>query len=127
MNNKNFNKQRGYIALIALLIVAAAGLTIGIAVSLRGIEEVQISYAGSQAAKARSLANACLEDGLEHLRNNWTNYSGSLSIGSNFCIIDTVVNGSSATLTAIGTVDIYSQKIQIQVDNTLEVVFWQEE
>ena len=119
--------QQGYIALIALLIIAAAGLTIGITVSLVGLDEVQIGYASTQAAKAKSVTNACIEDGLGRLRNNWANYSGTLSIDSNYCIIKTVVNGSLATVTATGTVDIYNQKIQIQVDNNLDVINWQED
>lgn len=125
--NNNFDNQQGYIALVALLIVAAVALTIGIAISLAGIEEIQISFGASQAAKAKTLANTCLEEGLELLRNQWANYSGSLSIDGNSCIITAVVNGSNATLTGRGTVDIYTQKIEVQVDSNLDVVFWQEE
>lgn len=122
----DFRRRRGgYIALIALLIVAAAGLTISIAVSLSGIEEIQISYSNSVATKAKSLANSCLEEGLERLRNNWTNYSGALSIAGGSCIINTEITDNVATLTAFGTVDIYTQKIQIQVNNDLEVINWQ--
>ena len=122
-----YKNQQGYIALVALLIVVAAGLTIGIAVSLGGIEELQMSFGSSQAARAKSLANACIEEGLERLRNNWANYSGSLLIGGNSCIINTVVSGSNATLLVVGNVDIYSQKIKMQVDNNLDVIAWQEE
>lgn len=125
--NNNVKNQQGFIALISLLVVVTAGLTIGLAVSIGGIEELQVSFSGSQAAKAKSLTNACIEDGLERLRNNWAIYSGSLSIDGNLCIINTVINGSNATLTSQGTVDIYTQKIQIEVDNSLEVVSWQEE
>ena len=126
MNNKLKN-QEGFIALIALLIVVAAGLTIGIAVSLGGIEEIQTSFGIGQAGKAKNLANSCIEEGLGRLRENWANYSGSLSIGGNSCIINTVINGSLANVTAIGTVDVHTQKIQIQVDNNLNVIAWQEE
>jgi|SRR3989338_30888 len=119
--------QNGYIALIALLVIVAAGLTIGIAVSLGGIEEIQLSFVGGQAAAAEILANSCIEEGLERLRHNWVNYSGSLSVAGNFCIINTIVSGNNATLTAIGTVDVYHQKIEVQVDNNLEVVSWQED
>ena len=126
--DKNFtNYQGGYIALMALLVIVAAGLTIGIAVSLGGIEEIQLSFIGGRAAAAEILANGCIEEGLERLRHNWANYSGSLSAAGNFCIINTIVSGNNATLTAIGTVDIYSQKIEVQVDNSLEVVSWREE
>ncbi len=126
IQNSKFKSQKGYVALVALLIVAAAALTIGIAVSLRGIEEIQISYSASQAAKAKSLANTCLEEGLERLRNNWASYSGSLPIEESSCIIDIVINGSNATLTAVGTVDVYTQKIQIGADNNLNIISWQE-
>jgi len=121
------SKPKGYIALVALLIIAAAALTIGIAVSLTGIEDLQISFGKSQALTAQTLANTCLEDGLERLRNSWGSYSGSLSVGENSCIIRTVIDGSTAILTATGTVDIYTQKIQIQVDNNLDVVSWQDD
>ncbi len=121
------DKPRGYIALVALLIIAAAALTIGIAVSLTGIEDLQISFGRSQAATAKTLANTCLEDGLERLRNSWDSYSGSLSVGENSCIIRTVIEGSTAILNATGTVGIYTQKIQIRVDDNLDVVTWQEE
>ncbi|MFA6254411.1 MAG: hypothetical protein WC675_00070 [Patescibacteria group bacterium] len=123
----NGNKPKGYIALVALLIIAAAALTIGIAVSLTGIEDLQISFGRTQAETAKNLANTCLEDGLERLRNSWGSYSGSLSVGENSCIIRTDIDGSTAILHATGTVGIYTQKIQIQVDNNLDVVTWQEE
>jgi len=126
--NSKFYQQDGYIALIALLVVVSAALTIGIAVSLSGIEEIQMSYSDSQAGRAKNLANTCLEEGLERLRNNWVSYSPyTLSSAADSCIIDIVVNGSNATLNATGTVDIYKQKIQIQVDDTLDVITWQEE
>ena len=78
---------RGYIALISLLIIAAAGLTIALSVSLTGLGTVQLSLADVQASRAKSLANSCLEDGLERLRLSWNDYSGSLSIcGQSFII-----------------------------------------
>jgi len=126
MKKIEIKNQSGYIALIALLIVAVVGLTIGLAVSLRGIEEIQISHAAKEAAKAKILANSCIEEGLYRLRNSWVNYSGSLPFGSNSCIIEAVLSGSTATLTAVGTVDIYVQRIQVQIDNNLEVLNWQE-
>ncbi|NUM25492.1 MAG: hypothetical protein HUU49_02575 [Candidatus Buchananbacteria bacterium] len=120
-------KPKGYIALIALLIVAVAGLAIGLSISLSGVDELQSSFSSTQAAIARNLANACIEDGLERLRNNFVDYVGTLSIGSNSCILTVEVSGNIATVTATGTVDTYHQKIEIQVDNNLAVISWQEE
>jgi len=124
---RNIKQQNGYIALVSLLVVATAGLTIGLAVSISGIEEVQLSHGLTQSIKAKNLANACVEDGLERLRNSFVSISQyTLSIGSNSCIIDVVVGGSAATVNATGTVDIYNQKIQVQVDDTLSVTSWTE-
>jgi len=122
----NKNNQKGYIALVALLVVVAAGLTIGVAVSMRGIEEIMTSFDTSESLRAKNLANVCIEDGLERLRESWSSYSGTLSISDNSCIIDIVIDGSSATVTATGTIDIYAQKIQVQVDNSLNIISWQE-
>jgi len=108
----NIKQQNGYIALVSLLVVATAGLTIGLAVSISSIEEIQISHGLTQSTKAKNLANACAEDSLERLRNSFVSISQySLSIGSNSCIIDVAVTGSAATINATGTVDIYNQKV----------------
>ena len=119
--------QRGYIALVALLVIATTGLTIGLAVSIAGIEEIQISHGVTQAAKAKNLANSCVEDGLERLRNSFVSITQyTLSIGSDSCIIDVVVTGGTALINATGTVDIYNQKLVVQVDSSLEVTSWSE-
>ena len=125
INNKTKRQPQGYIALISLLIVVSAGLTIGLAVSLSSLDELQMSFGHSQSARAKSIANTCVEDGLERLRNSWTNYSGTLSIGLDSCIINTVISGN-AILTVIGTTDIYNQKIVVTVNSNLDVVSWQE-
>ncbi len=125
-NSKQFFGQErgGYIALISLLIVSAAALTIGIAVSLRGIEEIQMSYSSQKAAEAENLADVCIEEGLENLRNIWADYSNSLFFGSNSCIINTEVDASNAILYATGTADVYTQKIEVKVDTNLDVIYW---
>lgn len=119
--------KKGFIALIALMVVVTAGLTIGLAISLVGIEELQISLAKSEATKARVVANACVEDGLEKLRRNFVAYSDSLSIDGNSCIINVEVSGSNAIITATGTADVYNQKVRVELDNTLSITSWQEE
>ena len=120
-------KQQGYIALIALLVVAAAGLTIGLSVSLRGIDEVQLSFGTSQAARARSAASACLEEGLERLRRSWADFSTTLSVNGNSCIITVTTTVGSATAVATGTTGIYNHTIQAVVGTDLSVTAWQEE
>ena len=119
--------QRGFISLVALLVVVTAGLTIGIAVNLAGLQELQTSLDFSQARRAQLMANGCIEEGLNKLRTSFSSFATTLSFGNGSCILQVIVLGSNATLLATGTVDIYNQKIQVQVDSTLSVVSWQEE
>jgi len=119
--------QSGYITLIALLLVTTTALTIGLAVSLRGLGELQAGLAVSEAAVARSVANACVEDGLERLRTNWVSYSGSLSTGSDSCTIMVTILGSSATIIASATVNGYTQSITVQVSDQLEITNWSDQ
>jgi hypothetical protein len=118
--------NNGYIALIALIVVASAGLAIGLAISLNSIGEIQSSFGSIQANRAKILAQTCTEWGLEKLRLNWADYSEVLSFASDSCIINIEVNSGQAGLSAEGKVDIYNQKIQVQVDNDLNIISWQE-
>ena len=120
-------KPSGYIALISLLMVAVVGLTVGITASMIGIEEIQLSYGRSQSAQATVLASACLEEGLEQLRRSWTNFSKTLSMSEGFCIITVEVLGQTASVEAIGTFDNYHQLITVQVDDTLQIISWEED
>ncbi len=123
----NVATPRGFISLVALLVVVAAGLTIGISVNLAGLQELQTSLDFSQARRAQQLANGCIEEGLGRLHTSFSSFATTLSFGYGSCILQVTVLGSTATLVATGTVDIYNQKIQVQVDNTLSVTSWQEE
>jgi hypothetical protein len=125
--NTAYKNQQGYIALLSLLIVVAAGLTIGLTLSLAGIDEMQVSASRSEAARASTIAQACIEEGLERLRESFSNFSTTLSLNGDSCILSVTVSGPSATVAATGTVDTYIQKITMTVDTSLEVTSWIEE
>lgn len=126
LQTKN-NKPNGYIALIALLIMASVGLAIGITVSLTSMNEIQNSFSQTQALSAKMAANACVEEGLEKLRRSWGSSSFTLLLDQDSCIINVVTSGSNAFLNATGTAGAFNQKIQVQADNNLEIIAWQEE
>lgn len=127
MIKNNHNKNNGYIALISLLVVAAAALTIGVTVSLTSMSNLQMSFGSSQRVIAKDVAGSCVEDALEKLRNNWQGSTNVLPIGSDSCIIKVVTTSNLADLYATGTVGLYNQKIQVQVDNNLNILTWQED
>lgn len=124
---RNKNKPSGYIALTSLLIIASAALTIGLAASLNSIDSLQSGFSHAQSARAFAAANACAEEGLQKLRNNWDNYSHRLSINGDSCTINVIISGTTASIESIGDVDVYSRKILIQVDSNLSILSWQEE
>jgi hypothetical protein len=111
---------------VALLIIATAGLTIGLAISIASIDEIQLAHGKDQSAAARAAALGCAEDALERLRNSFTAQGGTLSYSEYSCIIDTVINGSNATITATGTVGIFNQKITIGLNSAMTISVWEE-
>jgi len=127
MMNTHRTQPKGYIALVALLIIAAAGLTIGLAASFRGIDTLQGSLTLSRGIEARAMANACVEEGLARLRNVWTATSAQLSFANGSCTMSVSINGTVATVSGVGTIDIFTQTIRVQVTPLLEAVSWEEE
>ena len=127
MMNTYRAQPKGYIALVALLIVATAGLTIGLAASFRGIETLQGSLTVSRGIEARTMANACVEEGLARLRNTWAVTSAQLSFANGSCTMSVSINGTVATVSGVGAADIFTQTIRVQVTPLLEVVSWEEE
>ena len=130
MPMSKFNQQsipKGYVALVALLVVAVTGLVIGISVSLRGIDEIQISFGKNQSARARFAAESCVEEGLSRLRDAWSDVALTLPINQDSCILNIVTAGATATLHTESTVGEYSQQVTATVDNSLTVLEWQEE
>jgi hypothetical protein len=111
-------KQRsGYIALLSVIIVGAIATTIAVTFTLLGIGLSATSFAQEQASQARGLANACLEEGLQQIRNSvpYTG-SGNLSIGQGTCTY-TVTNlgGSNRLVIASSTVGTIIRKVQTNV------------
>ncbi len=121
-----FLNSEGYIALMTLLIVAALGLTIGITISLRGVEELQLSYGTQQARAARVVTVSCVEESLERLRNNFVSHTFTLQVGADSCILQTSVSGSSATIRATSTVDVFTQHIEVTLDSDRNITDWKE-
>jgi len=79
--------NKGYIALISILIISALMLTISIGLSLRSIGETKMALAEQLSSRALALADACAEHALEKLKED-LNYSGNETIiidGSDTC------------------------------------------
>lgn len=117
--------DRGFIALISVLVVGALVLVVSVGVASRSLSESQSSFAEQQSGRAFSLATLCAETALLKLQNV-LDYSGSESIltGGNSCSI-LLIGGSgniNRTLKALSTVSGYTRKVQVEISEISPVM-----
>ncbi len=118
------SSQSGFVALIFVLVMAAVMLTVGVALSLRSIENLQASSWYEGASEARQLALSCVEEGLLRLRTSWAASSAALSLGSGSCTMDTTVTAATATVATTGVVGSAHRRLTVAVDASLRITSW---
>lgn len=123
--------QKGYIVLLATLIVVVVGLAITSSFILLGLDFSRTVFSLEQSNQAKALANACAEEALLQVRNN-TNYSGSgnLILSRGTCTY-TVINqgGENRTINSSGIVGTLYRKVKItinQINPKITILSWQE-
>jgi hypothetical protein len=123
--------QDGYVALIAVLIVGAASLAIGLTLLTTGTDSQRAALATQQSMQARSLADACAEEALQQIYTS-ASFTGSsnLSQGQGSCTF-TVTNtgGNNRTIDTTGTVSGVVRKVKVYVtitSSSISITSWQE-
>lgn len=125
------NYQKGYIALITVLVTGAVGVAITTSLLLLGLGSSRTSFALEQSTQAKALANACSEEALQQIRDSTPfTGTGSLTLGQGSCTY-TVTNdgGQNRTITASGTVGTIVRKVKVIIDKitpSINVTSWQE-
>ena len=120
--------EKGFIALITLLILFLISLSIGIGLGLRSISQAKISFQKSQSLKSYYLANLCAEQALMNLKEK-INYSGNETTtesGGNCQILPIEGNW---TIKIIGNFQNQIKKVKIivgQVNPVMIIQSWQE-
>lgn len=123
-------RSDGYVALLAVLIVGAASLTIATTLLLTGTDSQRYTLIFQQSAQARVAADACVEEALQQMHDN-TSYTGTagLSFSPGSCSY-TVTNtgGNNRTINASGTVGNTIRKLQVTatIGSSIAIVSWQE-
>lgn len=129
-------KNDGFIALIALIIIAAATLVIGISVNLLSVSESQMGLTYKKGEEAFMLAESCLEEALIQLCDD-ANYDPNgvqVVIDEITCdSIDVTGTGVNRTITVEASVSddfgSFTKKIQAEVrrtGNSITVENWGE-
>ena len=124
--------QKGYIALISILIISGVTLLVAISANLLGISEADMGLQKNQSSRSFYLAVLCAEDALMKLRDN-LEYPGNevLVIGDGTCNI-LPVEGSgnqNRVIKTTGTIFNQTRKIKIQINKVnpkMRINSWQE-
>jgi hypothetical protein len=116
---------------MAVLIVGAASLAIGLALLTMGADSQRSTLIVQQSVQARSLATACAEEALQEIHDDTAfTGTGNLSLGQGTCSY-TVTNtgGSNRTITSSGVVGEVTRKLEIYATigvSSISIISWQE-
>lgn len=127
----NIKQSEGYLILMSVMIIGAISLAIVVSMLLSGLGTSQTSFANQQSVQAKALANACINEALQQIRDN-TAFSGSnnLSLGQGTCTYTVINTGAeNRTIQASSTVGVIIRKTQAtitQINPTITIASWQE-
>lgn len=128
------NKQKGQIALIAILIISAAVLIVSLTISSMGVNETLMSFDEQQSEQAFQMADGCVNEALLRLRRVYdgeeASYTGeTLNFGANSCTINITTQGQNRIINVAATVNSkIIRKIQATVrwNPSFALTNWQE-
>lgn len=122
--------NKGYITLLSVLIAGAVGVSIAVSLLLLGLSSSRTSFVAQQSTQARGLANACVEEALQEIRDSSFTGAGNLSLGVGTCSYTvTSVGGENRTITTTGVVGTIQRKVKVTIDtisSQINVTSWQE-
>ncbi|MDD5639506.1 MAG: hypothetical protein PHR47_01720 [Candidatus Pacebacteria bacterium] len=123
-------KNKGFIALMMVLIISAIGLAIAISLLSQNNLFLKNTYSFEQMEKAKAIANACSEEALLRIKNN-PFISGFYDLNSleGHCSYNIFNNGGVITIESLAVVNDYTRKVNItvqSVDSKLEILSFEE-
>lgn len=126
------SSKEGYIAFTSLLIISTVTIAVATSVALLGVNELKTSLTHKKGQEAYVIAQSCIEESLQRLKNDSSYNGGSLNVGNGSCTIN--ISGTDPDYVIIangiltGPPD-YSKKINAQVkraQGTIVITNWQE-
>lgn len=103
--------QKGYITLISVLVLGAIGTAIAVAILLIGISTSQNAAIYRQSSIAEATATACVEEGLQKIREN-TNFTGTgnLTFSPGTCTYTVSDQAGVRTVVGVGVMNSTTRK-----------------
>ncbi len=131
MRALEITKNNGYVALIAVLTVGAVGTVLVTGVILLGLAWSRTSFTAQQSFQAKTLADACMEDALQNIKNSITFAgNGTLTFGQGSCNYTVTNNGAqNRSIVAKGFVGNLVRKVNVNLDKiapAINITSWQE-
>ncbi len=123
--------NKGFMALMAVLVLGGGALLLALASSSLGLSELEMSTLDAKAGQALVAADGCLDETLRRLRitPSYTVVGQNLNFGDASCII-TVSGVSPKVITATSTVGNVSKVLRASVTLTGNVInqpiIWEE-
>jgi hypothetical protein len=108
--------ERGFAALLTILVIGAATLIMAYNASLLGLGELDLGYTSQRGGEALGIADGCIEDSLQRIRFD-SNYAGGyITMNNGSCIINVSINGNDRTvLVTASSTEGYYKKIEANV------------
>lgn len=128
-----FHTEKGFIALITVLVITAIAVGVSTSSALSGVSASQLVIKQVRSAQALSLADACGEEALLRLKNNF-NYAAGLRETVSFgtegsCDIVSVIGVVEKEIRAEASADNEIRRIKIfatKPGSSLVIDSWQE-
>ncbi len=123
--------QRGYVALLTVLIVGALSLAVGTSLLLSGADASRAALVAQQAAQARNLASACAEDALQvAIDPTATTNVGTRALAAGNCRYEIITTSATErTIRSSGRVDDVVKYVTVYATifpSSISVISWQE-
>lgn len=122
--------NKGFVALISILIIGAIGLAVVTSLILAGVGASRTSFSLERGSQARALANACVEEALQRI---WVVDTfvgtGNITLGQGNCSYSVTSVTVPKTITAAGTVGTTVKRVSVVISALnpyLNVSSWQE-
>jgi hypothetical protein len=106
--------RKGYIAILAVIIIAVAGLALATMVSLIGLGELQSSLSLSNGESTLHFVESCAEDALLKSRDYYY-AGGNITRPEGTCTVSVAKNGTTWTITASTAATNYVRTVQVVI------------
>lgn len=128
MNRLEKNNESGVAAMILVLVLAAASISIVIASNLSSVSTGMGSLSSLEGNKTYYLAEGCVEDALLNLWANSGYSGGTLTRPEGQCSVTISQNGSNYVITVNSIGSEHSKKLRVEVSRgtQIQVISWQE-